>query len=316
MADEVEKVELIPDPRKAGAVAQPAAKAAEEPPEPEETPADMWSDYDAQLDAADEELEKESVGETPPEPTPASKAEDIPDEEEDKAVAPKAETLEEKPAIMEPPKEEATAPKEVEPEQKPTEPQKTSEEIQKEFQEYRGQVMEKLVTQFQLSDEEADEFMTNPKEIVPKFAARLYLDVFESVMRGVHQSVPGMIVQTQEVRNTAEKAEQAFFAKWPMLQATQHRDTIMRLGAAYRQAHPQASTEQFINDVGAQAIVALRLPFEGMGEQVRMPEGVTPADNIPPPRPAGSGPVQKPVGMGSQNAFTLLDMEFDAEEDS
>lgn len=316
-----EKIELIKDPTKMESVVNPTPTPSkvDDAIEPEETEASMWNDLDVQLDAADEALEKDSVGEIPPEPTPVSvKGQKEPQkkpEEKPKVEEPKAD---ETPNVVsgEVPTAQTDKKDEVEPQPKVDEtPTKTPEEMQKEFAAARNQVMEQLEKTFALDEETADKFLTAPQEVVPKLAARLFLDVYESVMRGMHQSVPAMMQASQAYESKAQKAETDFYGKWPMLKNEQYQKTVLELGSAYRRANPNASTEDFITNVGAAAVVALRLPYNGIQEEVRLPAGMQQANQTPAPVPGGKQPTQAPATQKSGNAFTDLSYEFDAEED-
>ena len=75
---------------------------------------------------------------------------------------------------------------------------------------------------------------------------------------------------------------------------------------AYRHVDPNASLETFVKNVGAQAMIALKIPME--------PSVVAPVAAAPAPfqpavaRPPVGGPVAK------ENVFTQLDREFDEED--
>lgn len=274
-----------------------------------ESPEDnaLWGDIASQLDEGENELD-ELEGAAPPETPPA---------EEPPAEAPPEPPVV-PPVQQESPPETAATP-EAAPEAPPAtppveEPAPEPAISEEKFNELRTKTMENVAKRFELSDEDADLFLTEPQKAIPQMGARLFMEVYESVMRGVHMAMPGMMQNIGQVMTEAEKAETEFYSSWPGLNKDEYRADVVRLGAAYRQANPTADVNTFIRDVGAQAMVALKLPIPG-AEQVEMPAAVTPApaaqvEPFIPASPSGGGQSAPVV----KNPFTELSIEFEMED--
>lgn len=134
----------------------------------------------------------------------------------------------------------------------------SNEEAAKLYGEWRGQTEELLASHhYRLDEKQVEELNANPAAIIPKLMSKVYMDSISAAFQQFTQYLPRMVGQVIEQRNSMNTAEKAFFDRWPAL--LDKRDTVLRLGGAYRASNPTASMEDFINEVGAQAMVALRL---------------------------------------------------------
>lgn len=215
--------------------------------------------------------------------------------DDDDVQAPKPK---ETPDVKEPPKEAKPAtPKDKTAEHEESAPpvvQKTPEEVQTQFREWRTQTEDVLAKHhYALNQEQLDELELNPGEFISKVASRVYLDAVTATMTQIVQSLPGMIEQYNQQNSVVSANETEFFGKWPELK--EHSEAVGRLAKSYRAANPNADREQFINEVGAQAMVALRIPppqiqqnnDKGNGKKTApfVPASTTPpAGNAPPAR--------------------------------
>lgn len=201
----------------------------------------------------------------------------------------------------------------------PPQTARTPQQVQEQYGAWRKQTEDALAkSHYALSQEQADELDINPAEFIAKAMSRVYLDAVTATLTQTMQFLPQMIqgIQTQEKASNAN--EDVFFGRWPKLK--EHQATVLRVGQVYRQLNPQASMEQFINEVGAQTMVALRIsPDEAAGVQpapvgngraarngvLAAPGGFKPATSTP----GGALPVQQ------KNPFELLNEEFEEELD-
>lgn len=238
-----------------------------------------------------EELEAEAKAKAEEAPKPEPTAEEL--EAQRKAEEAKVKTP-----------EEIAAEKEAET-QKPL----TDEEAAQVFTEWR-QTTEELLAQhhYALTQEQIDEFEENPAAFIPKAMSRVYMDSISAAFNQFTNYLPRMVGMVLEQRESMNAAEKAFFDKWPDL--LNHRDAVLRLGQAYRSANPSASMDDFINEVGAQTMVALRLnPANGNGamqQQQTKPKPFKPAVETP-----SSGGPKKREG----NVFEQLSQDFDMLEE-
>jgi hypothetical protein len=165
---------------------------------------------------------------------------------------------------------------------------------------------------FAMTDEEFEQFEENPREALPKLAAKATIHAIESATSTIMMHLPTMI-QSMSVQVEAQsKATEDFFAAWPALDKSKDIDTIQRIGATYRQLYPNASKEEFITNVGAQAMMALgRAPTAAAAPGAVTSEAPAPA----PHRPAGSTPrpATPPKGNPS-NEFEDLAMNADLDD--
>lgn len=270
------------------------------------------------------------------------------DEEADAAAAPAEEAPEELPASTDEgtedktKEEEASAEDVAKPEgeetpteDKPTEekpevkPEETVENVEvpeelpedepkaltnEERQQLRTQAQEELVAQFTLNEEDAELMLSAPEQVLPKLAANMYLDIFDGVLQAMQTQMPHMIAAANLQQATKASYEQKFFNAWPQLTEATHRGTIQRITASFRDLNPAATEEEVIQEVGAQAWIALRLPVEELlahtNKQTAPTQEIIQSVQIPAgsqTRSVGS----RPVVTTTKNNFEQFSEEFD-----
>lgn len=197
----------------------------------------------------------------------------------------------------------------------PSIPTKSPEERAAEFAELRRGAEEELVKTFQLTEEQADNLIENPNEVLPQMMAKLYLDSYASIIQAVQANIPQMIQATMAQTQVEKTAETQFYSEWPQLNKPEYQDTLRRVADSYRVANPKATAEQFIKEVGAQGWVALRLPLDELvahtsGKKVASPR-LLPSGGRAPASPGnasltGQAPVRRPLNEFEQMAEELL----------
>jgi hypothetical protein len=226
---------------------------------------------------------------------------------------PEEKKAEEKPAEAAPAdKKPEPAPAEKKAEEKKDEVKQpealTEEEAGKLYGEWRS-TTEALIAEhhYRLTEKDVAEFNENPAVFIPKAMSRVYMDSISAAFQQFTQYLPRMVDQVMTARQVRESRENAFFSKWPDLKP--HRDAVLRLGAAYRQSNPQATLDDFINEVGAQAMVALRINPQQQQQQQ------TPASKEPSTfKPATSSGTPTPPKPKSSNPFEQLTQDFSFED--
>jgi len=200
--------------------------------------------------AEDKPAEQPKVEEAKQEPeVPAEKPEPVAAEETEKEVPPEVV----QPA---PPEPVAQTPAETPPGQS--------------YDELKSNAVAELEKRYALSQEDADAMISEPEAVIPKLAARLYVDIYENMMNMLQHQLPHVVRDVQTTSSRQQKDEEAFYTAWPALRNVD-RNELIRIGQMYRQLNPQATREQFIQDVGVQSMVRFRLPIPGY--------------NAPPPQP-------------------------------
>lgn len=166
-----------------------------------------------------------------------------------------------------------------------------------------------LVQRYALSEEMAEKALTEPGAVLPELAADLQLNVTEAVTYGIMSILPQILEQHLATRETTAKSESAFFGKWKELNNEQGRRAVQSFGQAFRQLYPNATAEEFIEKVGASAMLSL-----GLNPQPQAtPEPVVVPAPPPPAAPGGASPL--PGRKTETNKFTILAEELLDDQD-
>lgn len=180
--------------------------------------------------------------------------------------------------------------------------------------EARQSALAELEKRYALSQEDADAMISEPEKVLPKLAGQMYMDVFEGVLSAVQTMLPQAFTQFNQSYAAQQKDEADFYDAWPALK--EHADRVLPIGKMYRQLNPQASKEQFIQEVGLQAMLALKLPIEGITQAPQQQtQQATPGAYAPPsgaPRAVTQRPAQQAPAKPT-NAFTELADEWEEE---
>lgn len=253
---------------------------------------DSVDDEEAADDNTDEtdEIASETPEETPEEVESKGEGEEA---EEPEKPEPEKETK---------PEETPETPEEQPAEEPSPESQVSEEERAKQIDDWRAGVVDALAeSHYTLSEEETDELENNAGKIIPKIMARVHVDAYLAAMNGFTQAFPALLEQHTRSRERYESDERRFMETWPKLDIKSndaHRNTVMRIGAAYRQMNPTASAEDFIREVGAQAHIALRIPLEDTEEPA--------APRQEPFKPAGVSAPAPEKKLGPENKFAKM----------
>lgn len=214
------------------------------------------------------------------------------EEEETAAASEKDEDFKETPPEKQEKKDEQPSTPE-----KPETPTLTPEEQEARLAEF-FQESEALLAKevYQMTEEQAQAFEDNPQAELPKLAARLHMQVLQASVLRVAQLLPELVSNIQQQQSAAQTTEQKFYEAWPDL--AESREVVQRIGSVYAQMNPNATVEDFIKDVGAQAMVAT-----GKLDALQQPQKEQPAQKEP-HKPAAA------LGKGSSRAETKPRGEF------
>jgi len=229
--------------------------------------------------------EDETPPATPAQPPEAPRPPEVPTPPVAEVPAP------EQPAAVPPGETPPVQPVQPEPEA-PTPPVQEAAPTGPSLEEQRTAALTELEKRYAFTEDDATAVLSEPEKVLPQFFGRLYMDVFENVLNSIQSALPQMVTQIQQQAELAGRDTQEFYGAWPKLK--EHSETVNRLGQMYRQTFPQATKEQFIQDVGLQAMITLKLPLEG----VQPPAQTPPPDEVvtvPPYTPPRGGPVTPPA---------------------
>jgi len=187
----------------------------------------------------------------------------------------------------------------------------TPEQVTEYYRNWRTQTEDVLAkTHYKMTQEEVDEMDLNPVEFLPKYAARVYLDAVTATMAQVNANFPRLVNEVLARNKDGDAREVTFYERWPDLK--EHGDVVLRLGSAYRQNNPGATVDDFINEVGAAAMVTLRKPMPGMVNG----NGATPTVPVKPFKPAAATPPSTGAAPPPKNPFESLNDQFDEDFDT
>lgn len=175
----------------------------------------------------------------------------------------------------------------------------------------RGKAVDELAKRYTLSEDEADELVRSPETAYPKFAAKLFMDVFEAVAVNMQKTMPSMIQQVNDTQSNQQKAENAFYSANPQLDRAKHADTVNRIANVYVQLNPKATKEQIFKDVGVQAMYML-----GINPVAPTAASAAPAvPSTPPYTPAGAGNTASRSVKAAGNEWSQMADELLSEDD-
>ncbi len=300
---ETSPVETVEPPEKEAAPAEEVGEAIAS------EAAELGEERISELLSDGEDKDEVPVGE--PEPTVEVAAE--PSEEGEPPKGKEAPPEEEPAAIATEPAPAATTPQtpveEPAPEE-PAAPALTPEQQQEARDKWRSDTVGALaVGQYALTEEQADEFETSPATLIPKLMSQVYLDAVENAAAAVMQLLPQAIQQVSQQTSQSSGLQTKFFDQWKQLNLEEHGNALGRIGLAYRRDNPQATPDEFIRDVGAMTMVAMKIPFE---EEASPVEEKVPASAH---KPLGPGGAPAPANAsGADNVYTKIADDYLADD--
>lgn len=268
----------------------------------ESPPADeVTREEEPRAEEVEEEAEGEEVG-GEAEPEPVAEAETS-TEEEIPATTPEASNAEilEQIRRMQSAFEAQTAPGAP-----GVDPAAQADEQQQLREQQRKAALEQLQQQYRLSDEDADNALTSPQEVLPRLLAEAQLRATEEAVRLMAAQAPRLIADVVRQQTVMQQNAGAFFRRWPKLMG--HVDQVNNIGRMWRSQNPQASPEDFLENVGAMSHMILKIPVEDA------PEKAPTVQNSPPPPPPRGGVQQRKTPKQPANPFTQLADEMAADD--
>lgn len=262
-------------------------------------------DFSALSEIADGK-EPESVPE-------ASEPEETEEEQEPVSEEPdEAEEVEEEPLAAEAEEPEPAKEEAVEEEPAP-EPVKlpTKEELEGMYDKFREDSLPHLEKLYEMDEETATAFDENPREVLPKIAAKLHFDAMMSTYNAVTAAMPSLVGQVVKAMETANSAETAFYDAWPDLKGVKP-EIVQTAVRSYRQANPTAKLETVISNAGRLAMINAGLDPTPKPKAQPKPKKAPPK----PASPAGANPTPppRPKKPGDENVFAELTEAWDSNQ--
>lgn len=175
---------------------------------------------------------------------------------------------------------------------------------------FRTQVLDGLAKAYAVSPEDAAALQLEPEKVLPKLAANVHAQIYSQIMTEINQRAPAIVEQVMRSQTAAQKAEEAFYGRWPQLRG--HEEHVTRAAMIYRQMSPQTGLNEAIEATGRMVHAALGIPYEGA-------QAAPPPPPPPPPPPAGpttraAVPPRQKLGQTAQQFAELANEWDDAEE--
>ena len=167
----------------------------------------------------------------------------------------------------------------------------------------REGLIDALATNYNMTEKDVEEYETDPGKVISRVAARVHLDVMQSMMQTIQEFVPPLVHIATEARNRNASYEKKFFDTFPELNIKDHGAAVIQYAKANRAANPGLSAEELINTVGAQLLVALKIPRKGTAPANR--QGF---------RPAGSGGTRTSTPAPAANPWAGMADAFAVED--
>lgn len=177
-------------------------------------------------------------------------------------------------------------------------------------------------TEYAMPKEVADKLVSNPEEVYPTLAATMHVRLATQIGQAVSTLLPPIVEKIVNSKLEAQRLENDFFRLYPLLADPRFRPVVAQSLSMARQANPQATREQVMNDGASLAALKLRIAPQAQPVQaqvVAQAQGVQPAQ-VPVQQPnvaiapLAVVPFQPAVGGGGAlpNVQPELENEFEA----
>lgn len=129
--------------------------------------------------------------------------------------------------------------------------------------ELRSDMETKLVSAFQLSEEDALRLQQEPEKFLPQMFAKATTQAIDMVMSGIGSMLPQMIDHTQQVNRTLGEVRTKFYTDFPSLNKPEYKPVLDRVAAtlAADPSTAKMSREEFLDELGVVVSTRLRIPL-------------------------------------------------------
>lgn len=179
------------------------------------------------------------------------------------------------------------------------------------YQEWRTAEEARIEANYQFSEDEVVALQTEPEKVLPKMAAKLFMDVQEAAVRSVVQMLPQIVGRVNQTQSRDAQASQVFVAANPDLADKKYHADIMDAARTFRKRNPKATPQEAIKKIGqmVRAMHGLEAPVPGTPAPAPAPAARRPAAPPTPHKPAAAGaaPARAPAPKGDNVWANLLD---------
>jgi len=178
----------------------------------------------------------------------------------------------------------------------------------------RANALPQLEALYKPSEAEARDLEDNPAEVLPKMFARMHMDLTETVINSVVRQIPVLMQRANSKKEATSSVEKVFFDRWKELDTPEGRKTVNSYRKVFLQTNPGMTKGEYVNTVGAAAMVAMRLPIPGMAPEAPAAEP-SGRKRVTSPALPGSSSANRSTERVSDNPFDALAMEIEDFED-
>lgn len=170
-----------------------------------------------------------------------------------------------------------------------------------------------------LSDQDLEEFASDPRKVIGRVAAAAQIETTASVMKVLSEHLPVVVYGLIEAHRQNDRAEDAFWAANKHLDRTKHRAETLQTYQQLRALHPNMAQDEAIRQVGQWMALKHGIPYlPGGNGQVQAPAAPqvvhTPGPVVRTPAPGGfipAAPAAAPASAQPRPPQTPFDRFFD-----
>lgn len=202
---------------------------------------------------------------------------------------------------------EPTVPAPTSPPLSAAEPGRLAQELEANMENLLGPIAD---AHFQLSPEDREALESDFAGALPKMAARVFIRAQVNALKTLESAIPAMIDRHMKAVEARDSSQNEFYSRWKDagVDKAKHGELVQRYALAYRQANPNVSRKQMIEELGPMIIAAGKI-------QAPAATNGAPSKTASPPafRPAMGGPasIPQPIAVGE---FDGLGQVLDSEE--
>lgn len=161
---------------------------------------------------------------------------------------------------------------------------------------------EGFAKQYQLTEEQADQFLTDPAVALPMLAAQLHVNILSQVMQLLQNHLPQQITQVQQMTAKRQEVEGLFKQAWPDLDLGKPEisDVVTEASRLAKQRYPKADMSELIQKTGLIAHALMGTVPQGQGAA---PAPAAPAARPNPVSPTPAGAPRQPVKVQTKTEW-------------
>lgn len=134
--------------------------------------------------------------------------------------------------------------------------------------EARNNFVQGIAEQIEISDEDAEALITDPKSVLPKLLAENMAKSVEYAVNIMRNNLPTLVGSQVQQQSRAVEVENKFFGQFPELKSKQAIKVATQVAKVYRETNPDASLEETMENVAFLTYRKLGLPMEKLMEKL------------------------------------------------